>query len=318
MPHKNASLGLKARLISRTSDLRSVVSQRLRHTLRFALKNASFALEGSRKSKNAIARVYAGRFVRKRAGQVWAGPAAAAGLAGGPCRSLCVATYNIHKCVGTDGVFNPERIIEVLAEMDADLVALQEGDTRFGARAGLLDLERLRGRCGLVPVHFGQVDDRHGWHGNIVLVRAGAAMQVHPVDLPGVEPRGAMLVEMDHPHGRFKVLAAHLGLLRHSRVRQVRAILRVLEQDGAVPTLILGDFNEWRRGRRSVLHGFGPAFGAGIMPAPPSFPSRFPVLSLDRIFANPPQMIQTLGVHDSPLARRASDHLPVVATIALP
>jgi len=66
--------------------------------------------------------------------------------------SMLVASYNVHKCVGTDGRFDPERIIEVIREMDPDVIALQEADQRFGERSGLLDLPRLRLETGLMPV----------------------------------------------------------------------------------------------------------------------------------------------------------------------
>ena len=50
-----------------------------------------------------------------------------------------VASYNIHKCRGLDGVTRPDRIVEVIRELGADVVALQEVDRRFGRRGGLLD-----------------------------------------------------------------------------------------------------------------------------------------------------------------------------------
>ena len=78
-----------------------------------------------------------------------------------------------------------------------------------------------------------------------------------------------------------------------------------------MPTILLGDLNEWRRRGRSALRGLEPMFGV----APPilSFPSRRPIFALDRILGWPDGFIADLAVHDSPLARQSSDHLPLTA-----
>ena len=65
-----------------------------------------------------------------------------------PCLTLSVASYNVHKCVGTDGAFDPDRILNVVLELDADIVALQEADERFGSRKGLLNLKALQEKGG--------------------------------------------------------------------------------------------------------------------------------------------------------------------------
>jgi endonuclease/exonuclease/phosphatase family metal-dependent hydrolase len=96
-----------------------------------------------------------------------------------------VASYNIHKCVGTDRRRDPARIIDVLAEVDADIVALQEADLRFGEKAGLLDLVTLQGRLGLVPVVVQGAGKNHGWHGNVLLVREAVVHESHQIRLPG-------------------------------------------------------------------------------------------------------------------------------------
>jgi endonuclease/exonuclease/phosphatase family metal-dependent hydrolase len=79
-----------------------------------------------------------------------------------------------------------------------------------------------------------------------------------------------------------------------------------------MPTVLLGDFNEWRRRRRSSLDVLEPTFGAA--PSILSFPARRPIFALDRILGWPSSLIDDLAVHDTPLARQASDHLPLVAT----
>lgn len=225
-----------------------------------------------------------------------------------------IASYNVHKCVGVDGRFDPGRIGQVIREIAPDIIALQEADKRFGARHGLLDLARLKEETGLVPVPIESANAAaHGWHGNVVLFRQGLVRDVHQVALPGLEPRGALVVDLDLEGGtELRIVAAHLGLLRRSRSQQTRMLLDVMRNRDERPTLLLGDLNEWRLGDRSSLKELGPAFGALPMPVP-SFPSGLPLLALDRIIANRPEMLSNVTVHDTPLARVASDHLPIKA-----
>jgi endonuclease/exonuclease/phosphatase family metal-dependent hydrolase len=227
-----------------------------------------------------------------------------------------VASYNVHKCVGLDKRFDPDRTAAVITEIGADIVALQEADQRFGRRAGLLDLARLKGECGLVPVSLTGSPKGHGWHGNVLLFREGRVRDVHQIRLPGVEPRGALVVDVDLDTGPICIVAAHFGLLRRSRARQVETILTALKSRVSVPTLLLGDLNEWRHGGYSSLQNLDPAFGP-LTGALPSFPSRYPVFALDRILARPYRMVSSIEVHNTPLARIASDHLPIKARIDL-
>jgi len=229
---------------------------------------------------------------------------------------VVVASYNIHKCVGRDGVFDPRRTAAVIREIDADIIALQEVDRRFGKRAGVLDLAGLHRDCGLVPVPIVRTRSSHGWHGNLVLVREDTVAQARRLKLPGAEPRGGLVVDLSLPSGPLRLIAAHLGLLRHSRTQQVEAILAAAEVDDGRPVLLLGDLNEWRLGERSALRALEPAFGP-LQASVASFPSNFPIWSLDRILANPHDMIAHIEVHSSTLARIASDHLPVKAAVNL-
>lgn len=231
--------------------------------------------------------------------------------------SMLVASYNVHKCVGTDGRFDPERIIEVIREIGPDVIALQEADQRFGERSGLLDLPRLRLETGLMPVPVASKPKSHGWRGNVLLFREGIVRDVHQVALPGLEPRGALVAEIDlESREGLRVIAAHLGLLRWARRQQADMILDILGRREERPTLLMGDFNEWRLGPGSALTRLESVFGP-LPPPIPSFPARMPVLSLDRIMANRSDLIAEMAVHDTPLARKASDHLPLIARIDL-
>ena len=227
-----------------------------------------------------------------------------------------VASYNIHKCRGVDGMVRPERIISVVKELSADLIALQEVDHRIGTRTGLLNPAMIESETGLKLLIQSDVVDGHGWHGNALLVR-GEPLHYHRsrIHLPGIEPRGAVFAELDLGEGLFRVIAVHLGLLRRSRLIQTKAILDVFLGLRPMPTIILGDFNEWRRVRRSALAILEPVFGS--LPVLSSFPSRLPLFPMDRILDWPPGLITHLTVHNTPLAKEASDHLPLVAEVNL-
>lgn len=228
-----------------------------------------------------------------------------------------IASYNVHKCVGVDRRFDPERTAQVIAEIGADVIAIQEADKRFGARSGLLDLRALEEISGLVPVPITALSSTgHGWHGNMIMIRKGAVGAVRQLKLPGVEPRGALVVTLDFPEGRLRLVAAHFGLLKRSREQQALAVLSSVAEEEDMPTLLVGDLNEWRVGRRSSLSRLHPVFDPASG-AVPSFPSRFPVLALDRALGHPHDLVTSVEAHDTPLARVASDHLPIKAHIDL-
>jgi len=234
-----------------------------------------------------------------------------------PPGAVLVASYNVHKCVGLDRRRDPARTAAVISEIDADVIALQEADRRFGARAGLLDLDALREISGLTPVPLGHEGPAHGWHGNVLLTRNAEIDDVRPLKLPGLEPRGALVVDMRQNGRPLRVVAAHLGLFRASRVLQARALVEALgaEEEGRT-TLLMGDLNEWRLRGRSSLAPL--AARKGVSQLVPSFPSRFPIFALDRIMTSPCTEVLRIERHDTPLARIASDHLPVKAWIRLP
>jgi endonuclease/exonuclease/phosphatase family metal-dependent hydrolase len=228
-----------------------------------------------------------------------------------------IASYNVHKCVGADRRCDPERTSRVIHEIDADVIALQEADTRFGERTGILDLHRLERETGLLPVPVAGMAKAHGWHGNVVLFKKGLVRDVHQIDLPGLEPRGALVAEIELERGgALRIIAAHFGLLRRSRAQQAKMLAELMMDKNEVPTILLGDLNEWRLGDRSSLNTFHSVFGP--QPAAiPSFPARLPVLALDRIIANRRGVISTVEAHDTPLSRVASDHLPIKAIVNL-
>lgn len=228
-------------------------------------------------------------------------------------KGLSVASWNIHKGVGSDRRRNLDRTATVIGDIAPDIMALQEADTRFGTRRGLLDLEALAREHGLVAVPGS--GPAHGWHGNVLLLRGGDLEDVHRVDLPGLEPRGALIADLRHAGQPLRVIGAHLGLLATSRAAQSRHILDLLKGMDDRPTLLMGDLNEWRAVGSSAMEQLQRLFRSSV--ALPSYPARFPVIPLDRMMVSAPGHLTHHAVHDTLLARRSSDHLPIKAKLYL-
>lgn len=227
--------------------------------------------------------------------------------------ALTVATWNIHGAVGADRRYAPARIADVLAEIEADVFALQEvpldedvPEPCLAILARATGFERAAGvTC--------TIDGR--CRGNAVLSRF-PIVDTRAIDLSfgHREPRGALDADLDCGAARLRVVAVHLGLLPAERRAQIRRLLNAFDTD-RLPVILLGDINEWfvwGRPLRWVKSRFE------AVPAPASFPACWPVLSLDRIWVHPRHALRGIYAHTSRLARRASDHLPVVARVEEP
>lgn len=224
-----------------------------------------------------------------------------------------VASYNIHKGVGLDRLRRPERILDVLEEIDADIVGLQEADRRFGERMSALPVQMIADRSDYIAVPVGLRPDSLGWHGNAILVRKGSEIISHErIHLPTLEPRGAVMAEVSVNNIRLRIVTMHLDLSGLWRRKQARAIVAALHDRAAMPTILMGDLNEWRR-ESGCLHDFGRHYR--FAPTGKSFHSQRPVARLDRIMADPSLHFSDCGVHHSVRARHASDHLPIWARV---
>lgn len=229
---------------------------------------------------------------------------------------LTFASYNIHKAVGTDGRRDPDRILAVLREIDADVIALQECDRRFGARESVIDRAALDDTpWKALPV--ARRPGSLGWHGNALLVRRRfEPVEALGVDLPTLEPRGAVRGDFAVDGVRVRAIGVHLDLSGLLRREQIRAIVRHVDRcEESCPTVLLGDFNQW-----GVASGAMREFAGGWQSLAPgrSFPSTNPVAQLDRIVTSHCWTVVAQGVHHSALAAKASDHLPVWARLELP
>jgi len=228
---------------------------------------------------------------------------------------LTFASYNIHKAVGLDGRRDPDRIIAVLRELHADVIALQEADRRFGERESVLPKALLDE----TPWRAAPVAKRPrslGWHGNALLVRRDIEIErAEPLALPTLEPRGAVRADLVVEGRRLRVLGAHLDLSGLRRRDQIRAMLHHCAHcEEECPTVLMGDFNQWGRSR-GALREFAEPWRAVAIGN--SFPSRRPLAPLDRIVHSAEWSCTQAGVHHSSLAAAASDHLPVRATLTL-
>ena len=228
--------------------------------------------------------------------------------------AIKVATYNIRKAVGLDQRRNPARILSVLNEIDADIVALQEVDRRFGARASALPLSMLTADTNYVPVPLNFRPAAIGWHGNVILIRKGFEVRhAQPIDMPTLEPRGAVMAELSVNGHPLRVIGVHLDLSGLWRRKQIRALLAAIDASPRhMPTVIMGDFNQWSdSGALSEL-----AFHHHrLVQTPKSFHTARPVARLDRIIVSQDVKVTAADCHVSPLSKQASDHLPLWATM---
>ncbi len=228
--------------------------------------------------------------------------------------TLRLASYNVHKCVGTDGKRLPGRVIDAINEIGADVVALQEVDRRLGPRPAALPPELILKATDFTPLPRPGNGPSLGWNGQTILVRSTVEIaHVEAFDLPGLEPRGAVLAELLLDAGPLRVIAVHLGLVRRHRQMQMRALRDAIAARGFMPTAILGDFNEW-----SPTGGMEPLADAFHVHAPGlSFHASRPIAALDRIALSRGLHLHDAGVTRSPAARLASDHLPVWADVRI-
>jgi len=241
-------------------------------------------------------------------------------------------TYNIHRAVGVDRRFRPERIVKIAAHYDPDILLLQEVD-EGAPRSREMDLCRDIAAALEYP-HFvvgHNVSLRKGRYGNATLSRY-PILRERNIDLTidSRKRRGCQhtTIEIERVHGhphKVEVFNLHLGLMAQERARQIGLLVRSHEfsdLDPHRPSFVGGDFNDWR----SLLHPIFKEilrFGCATQEtsryngALRTFPSFSPRGGLDRIYYR--GAIRALSAHTCRmrLSRVASDHLPVIADFDL-
>lgn len=226
-----------------------------------------------------------------------------------------VASYNIHQCVGKDGRRDPGRIAKVIFELDAQVIGLQEVDSKSGGNREEAQMDYLAQATGLKAAPGPTIWRGDSYYGNVLLSRYPIA-DIRLVDLSvvGREPRGAIDGTLDIQGQAVRVIVTHLGLTASERCNQVERLEQILCSERERAVILLGDTNEWfplSRTIRAIQRFFGRT------PAKPTFPAWFPLLPLDRIWVQPKEARRSIHVHKSSLASIASDHLPLTATIEL-
>lgn len=228
-------------------------------------------------------------------------------------KRITVASYNVHRCIGMDGFRDPERTARVITELRAQVVGLQEVDSLRQRKTG--QLEELAYLTGLQAIAGPTILRQNDYYGNVLLVD-GDIRSVHRIDLSVLrrEPRGIIDAVIETKAETIRAVVTHLGLRAVERKYQISRLLETICSDNTHPLVLLGDLNEWwplSRHLRNIHRCMGKT------PGLPSFPSRWPFLCLDRIWVRPPAMLASVRVYKSPLAQMASDHLPVVADVAV-
>jgi endonuclease/exonuclease/phosphatase family metal-dependent hydrolase len=228
--------------------------------------------------------------------------------------TLRFVTYNVHGCVGADGHVDVPRVVRVLTEVDADVVALQEVQWSDDPRRDQLGrIARVMGMDAFAAATMRRDED---WFGIAILSRV-PVVHHERFELGALdgEPRCALRVDLDVGAAIQTAVTTHMGLTVRERWAQLVRLETVLDSLGGGALVLLGDFNAWVPGRditRRLRQRFAKASWVR------SFPALRPLLPLDRIFASPEDAVAALDVHRSEEARRASDHLPVWAEIVRP
>ncbi|HKQ05527.1 MAG TPA: endonuclease/exonuclease/phosphatase family protein [Blastocatellia bacterium] len=238
---------------------------------------------------------------------------------------LRVVTYNVHRCRGMDRRIRPRRIVEVLGEINADVIALQEvlsiPDGRPEDDQARFIAEQLK----LLHTVGGTRRLRGGIYGNVILSRWPIlATHNYDISVRGREQRGCLRADVEVAGSRLMhVFNVHLGTAYLERRHQGRRLIDeaiLNHQELAGPRLMLGDFNEWTRGLASKLLA-SHLVSADVrlhLPRSRTYPGVLPLLHLDHIYYEDSLQLEAMTLFRSRLSLLASDHLPLVADFQLP
>jgi endonuclease/exonuclease/phosphatase family metal-dependent hydrolase len=233
-----------------------------------------------------------------------------------------IVTYNVHSCIGVDRKLAPARIAEVLAVLEPDIVALQELDVGRVRSGGIDQAHAIAELLGMKMHFHPAVSVLEEQYGDAILsdlpmrlVKAGALPGL--TTRPLLEPRGALWAEIMIDGQPLQVVNTHLGLMGRERIAQAQALLGpdwLGHPDCRKPAILTGDFNAPppTAAFRLLRRHLGEAQDQVPGRRQASFPSRFPLLSLDHVFFAGPVAIGRAWTDRTPRARVASDHLPLV------
>lgn len=234
-----------------------------------------------------------------------------------------LVTYNVHRCVGVDRRLDVDRIAGVIAELEPDIVCLQELDVRRARTGGVDQARAIADRLSMAVRFHAAMKVEAEEYGDAILtrhpetlMRVGALPTVRGV--PGLEPRGALWVRVNVEGVDINVLTTHLGLVPREQRLQAAALAGkdwLGHPDCTGPTILAGDFNATSitRPYQTLARNHADCQRQlGLRPTLKTFPSGFPAIRIDHVFVSPEIRVTGVRAPFSPLSRMASDHLPLV------
>lgn len=232
-------------------------------------------------------------------------------------------TYNVHRCIGADRRLDPDRVAAAIADLEPDIVCLQELDVGRARTGGVDQAHVIAQRLDMSFQFHPAMRVEKELYGDAILTRLPERL-VRADALPtlpgmrGLEPRGALwsLIQVDGVE--INVINTHLGLVPREQRLQVAALMG-REWIGSPgmrgPVILAGDFNATSitRPYQAITRKLDDAQRRlGLKPSLKTFPSGFPAIRIDHCFVNDGVRVTGARTGTSPLARMASDHLPLV------
>ncbi len=233
-------------------------------------------------------------------------------------RIVRVVTYNVHRCRGLDGRTVPARIAEVLASVEADIIALQEvvGSGRRPSQA-----EEIGAALAMGWVMAPARTLRGAPFGNVVLSRFPVRNHLqYDLSWKTCEGRTCQRVDLDVGGGTLHIYNVHLGTAFLERRYQAEK-LGTIVQDRRIagPKVVLGDFNEWTRGLATQIlsEKLESIDLRSHLRRRRTYPGFLPILHLDHIYYQGAVDAVGMALPRSRKALIASDHLPLVADLRI-
>lgn len=237
-----------------------------------------------------------------------------------------ILSYNVHSCIGTDRQHSPERVARVIAACEPDIVALQEIDVGRPRTGGIDQAHALASILGMQAHFNASTHVGPERYGDAILTSMPMSM-IRTGRLPGfhdrikVEPRGALWAEIDVRGHKVQVVNTHLGVWPHEQMLQLSTLLGpewLGHPDCRDPVVFVGDFNAppgLSPYRRLASQFTDVQRDWGDRKAKPTFPGRLPTLRIDHVWLRGRAVVENVQVVRTPLARVASDHLPLLVDI---